>query len=601
MTVSSKPKIRRASLSSSSKHISQIQQDAVPLGRSKYETLCVFWERAIDSLLLHLFIFSVCTGCALYRAVYRPPDSTLPSWIDSALVIFSVYNITTMLSTGQLGMRRQYTTTLLMDIAVIAMWTWFPEHYVHIPLLVMFKYLLDMRRMVHKLRLLVCVNKRIYRDGNHHLDLSLVTTRCLAMGLPAEKFIETLYRNPIQDVANFFNTYYPESHIIVNMCDECSYDTSFFYQVALCPTPDHEVPSMRMLLKLCREVELFLEAKKDSVVAFHCKGGKGRTGMVTIVWLLYSRFSKSLVDCLRLTAKARTDAALFGGVKTVTSISQIRILSYFEELFRVNNGKLPSVTRLVTLQSCIIENKDDCAACVTAFKDLWIRLTPHHHTKTWTTFSSKDRGHVHADTGAGADTGTSTGISAGGPKIEWTMCGRPCSDCTGVCESAGTACVIGNWTTGDVSASGTTVASQSSFHLRTDSTDTEQQQPFLSSRGGTTVPADDIQMEGLFEVELCTGKQGKAKVLCAAYLHVDFLEIAQKNIVFKNTEVIELPAGDAATVPHFCSEKLQKTALPVICVPLLASRDLKMKKAASHLEKNLSLVLKFAVVRDHSW
>ena len=54
------------------------------------------------------------------------------------------------------------------------------------------------------------------------------------------------YRNPIEEVARFFNTKYPGHYRIVNSCSEKDYDhTRFHDQVVRCPIDDHNVPHLQ--------------------------------------------------------------------------------------------------------------------------------------------------------------------------------------------------------------------------------------------------------------------------------------------------------------------------------------------------------------------
>jgi len=106
------------------------------------------------------------------------------------------------------------------------------------------------------------------------------------MGLPSVKY-EGLYRNPLKQVTKFFNTRHPEKYRIYNLCEERDYPEDGFHgRVRRFGFDDHNPPPLSLLVRLCNEASEFLTEDKKNVVAIHCKGGKGRTGVVTASILL---------------------------------------------------------------------------------------------------------------------------------------------------------------------------------------------------------------------------------------------------------------------------------------------------------------------------
>jgi hypothetical protein len=79
--------------------------------------------------------------------------------------------------------------------------------------------LLRIVRFARGLRKLVGANKRRYQKDGFDLDLTYVTPTCIAMSLPAEGH-EANFRNPLDDVARFFNTKHPDAYCIFNLCAE---------------------------------------------------------------------------------------------------------------------------------------------------------------------------------------------------------------------------------------------------------------------------------------------------------------------------------------------------------------------------------------------
>ena len=136
-------------------------------------------------------------------------------------------------------------------------------------------------------RNLVSKEKKRYVADGYDLDLTYITPSVIAMGLPAFGS-EATYRNPIDDVVRFFNHYHKEQFLVFNLCAERSYDADLFGgHVERIPVEDHNPPSFDTLVQFLHRVEIFLDQNPNNVIAVHCKGGKGRTGVFISAWLRY--------------------------------------------------------------------------------------------------------------------------------------------------------------------------------------------------------------------------------------------------------------------------------------------------------------------------
>ena len=69
------------------------------------------------------------------------------------------------------------------------------------------------------LKRLVSRNRNRYQDNKFNLDLSYITNRVIAMGLPGKGFYK-LFRNSQNDVMEFFDTYHDSRIKIYNMCND---------------------------------------------------------------------------------------------------------------------------------------------------------------------------------------------------------------------------------------------------------------------------------------------------------------------------------------------------------------------------------------------
>ena len=153
---------------------------------------------------------------------------------------------------------------------------------------------------------LVSVNKHRYHYEGYDLDMSYILPNVIAMGFPSQG-AESLYRNSMQDVKNFFNKKYGFTYKIYNLCTERGYKSEEFPHCSQeFRFDDHNPPPFDMMFAFCKDVDMFLTANKDNVCAIHCKAGKGRTGVMICCYLVYSGFSKSAYEAFMYYGVIRT-------------------------------------------------------------------------------------------------------------------------------------------------------------------------------------------------------------------------------------------------------------------------------------------------------
>ena len=160
---------------------------------------------------------------------------------------------------------------------------------------------------------LVSKKKNRFCYDGFDLDLTYITTRIIAMGMPSSN-LEGLYRNPMEEVQKFLNTRHNEHYKVYNLCEERGYPKNSFYKQEVYPFKDHEAPPLNLMKSFCEDAKSFLDEDEKNIVAIHCKAGKGRTGTMICCLLLYMK--------------------IFG--KGVTIPSQIRYVNYFEKILKSN-------------------------------------------------------------------------------------------------------------------------------------------------------------------------------------------------------------------------------------------------------------------------
>lgn len=179
------------------------------------------------------------------------------------------------------------------------------------------------------LRTIVSGDKVRLQEDGYDLDMTYITPRIIAMGLPGVN-VEAAYRNNIQEVANFLNQKYNNHYRIINLCAEREYNTDLFNPGSVINKfgfPDHHNPPLELLKEICETMYAYLNENPVNVVVVHCLAGRGRTGTVIASYLTYSRLFDNGSEALEHFARKRSIVH-----KGVQQPSQRRYVQYFSEI-----------------------------------------------------------------------------------------------------------------------------------------------------------------------------------------------------------------------------------------------------------------------------
>ncbi|CEH14902.1 related to phosphatidylinositol--trisphosphate 3-phosphatase pten [Ceraceosorus bombacis] len=143
---------------------------------------------------------------------------------------------------------------------------------------------------INTIRHLVSGAKARHVDDELGVDLDLVylTDRLILMAWPGSG-LEALYRNPRNDVRRFLEKRHGPRYRVYNLVPryENSYESWEFYeQVSRFPFPDHHPPPLGMIPLFVADVTAWLGEDERNVAVIHCKAGKGRTGTMSVAYLL---------------------------------------------------------------------------------------------------------------------------------------------------------------------------------------------------------------------------------------------------------------------------------------------------------------------------
>ena len=175
------------------------------------------------------------------------------------------------------------------------------------------------------IREMVSKKKIRYKDEKFNLDLTYITPRIIAMAYPASG-VESLYRNKMDDVAEFLNSKHKDKYYVINTSNR-KYDyTKFNSKVIDIEWPNHHPCRFYYFCKLILEIaKMMMDTPPDTVFVVHCLGGKGRTGSLIGCLLNISGIFKTIKLANQYFLEKR-------GVN-VTYQSQVRYMLKFRYYF----------------------------------------------------------------------------------------------------------------------------------------------------------------------------------------------------------------------------------------------------------------------------
>lgn len=209
-------------------------------------------------------------------------------------------------------------------------------------------------------RNLVSQNRRRLCYGTLDLDLSYVTGSIIAFAVPVEGF-KSAIRNSSDELAKFFNERHAGHYKIFNTSLQ-AYDTGKFEtnSVVHVGWPDHHNPPLGFAIYVVHSMYKFLRQDPSNVVAIHCVAGKGRTGCIIAMLLLYIQVKQRSEDALlHFTIKRidtgdgdnstslAGDGSDIGGVRNP---SQLRYTKYLEQILYQNYKPSGHAIRLVRIE-----------------------------------------------------------------------------------------------------------------------------------------------------------------------------------------------------------------------------------------------------------
>lgn len=215
------------------------------------------------------------------------------------------------------------------------------------------------------LRSIVASPKQSHYDPALNLlfDLSYIIPQIIVCSGPVTNYLQTFYRHPVEDLVKFLNANHSSHWHIWNLRgEEPGYeDKDVMSKVSHFPFPDHQPPTIEIILESIKEIDEFLSESTKNVAVLHCKSGKGRSGTICCSYLIYKSLNLQLetdpLQVIEFYTQKRMRPSSGDGVSI---LSQRRYLEYwFEylnlspELKNIYHGFTQNISMFDLKKSCI--------------------------------------------------------------------------------------------------------------------------------------------------------------------------------------------------------------------------------------------------------
>ncbi|XP_008061296.1 tensin-3 [Carlito syrichta] len=134
-------------------------------------------------------------------------------------------------------------------------------------------------------------------EEGHELDLTYITERIIAVSFPAGCSEESYLHN-LQEVTRMLKSKHGDNYLVLNLSEK-RYDlTKLNPKIMDVGWPELHAPPLDKMCTICKAQESWLNSDPQHVVVIHCRGGKGRIGVVISSYMHFTNVSASADQAL---------------------------------------------------------------------------------------------------------------------------------------------------------------------------------------------------------------------------------------------------------------------------------------------------------------
>ncbi|XP_059185686.1 tensin-2-like [Centropristis striata] len=162
-------------------------------------------------------------------------------------------------------------------------------------------------------------------EHHYDFDLTYITERIISVFFLPD-LEEQQYRRNLQEVASMLKSKHQDKFLLLNLSEKRHDITRLNPKVQDYGWPDVHAPPLDRICAVCKAMETWLTSDPHNVVVLHCRGNKGKTGVIVAAYMHYSKISAGADQALTTLAMRK-----FCEDKVSSSLqpSQNRYIYYF--------------------------------------------------------------------------------------------------------------------------------------------------------------------------------------------------------------------------------------------------------------------------------
>jgi len=179
------------------------------------------------------------------------------------------------------------------------------------------------------LRSIISGDKRRYTADGYNLDLTYITPRLIAMGLPGQG-VSTLWRNRVEEVASFLDKNHFGHYRIFSLGKSAADFFRLRNTTAWFGWSSKKAPPLELLNRILLAINDWLAQHPQNVAVIHCKEGRERSGVVIASYLVKSGVFATAKEALDFYASMRSKYQ--EGVQTPSQIRYVQYMCSVQQL-----------------------------------------------------------------------------------------------------------------------------------------------------------------------------------------------------------------------------------------------------------------------------
>ncbi|XP_073671322.1 tensin-2 isoform X2 [Paramisgurnus dabryanus] len=177
-------------------------------------------------------------------------------------------------------------------------------------------------------------------DSRYDFDLTYITERIISV-LYLSDLEEQRYSTNLKEVAAMLKSKHQDKFLLINLSEKRHDICKLNPKIEEFGWPDLHAPPLDKICAICKTMDSWLTSDPQNVVVLHCKGNKGKIGVIAAAYMHYSKISAGAEQALSTVAMRK-----FCEDKIPPSLlpSQNRYIYYFAGLLsgaiKMNNSPL---------------------------------------------------------------------------------------------------------------------------------------------------------------------------------------------------------------------------------------------------------------------